>query len=117
MHKPKETVCRISGIAILLSAVLYLFAPSVAPWIMAVSVLAFSAVTVLSPYPGKSFRGKRLFNFQVISCVLMIVGAYLMFRKNNLWALSMMIGALFLLYSGVMISRELHKEGPMGDNE
>jgi len=40
-----------------------------------------------------------------------------MFRKNNLWALSMMIGAVFLLYSGVMISRELHKERSMGGNE
>lgn len=117
MHKSKETVYQISGIVILISAVLYLFAPSVAPWIMAVSVLAFSAVTALSPYPGKSIRGKRLFNFQVIACLLMIVGAYLMFRKNNLWALSMMIGAFLLLYSGVMISRELHKERSMGGNE
>jgi len=99
MHKSKETIYQISGIVILISAVLYLFAPLVAPWIMAVSVLIFSGVTALSPYPGKSVRGKRLFNL------------------NNLWALSMMIGAVFLLYSGVMISRELHKERSMGGNE
>ncbi|HHV86220.1 MAG TPA: hypothetical protein GXX42_10490 [Petrimonas sp.] len=115
MHNSKETIYQISGILILISAVLYLFAPSVAPWIMAVSVLAFSAVTALSPYPGKSIRGKRLFNFQVVSCVLMIVATYLMFRNNNLWALLMIIGAVFLLYSGIMIPRELNKERAMGE--
>ncbi len=115
MHNSKETIYQISGILILISAVLYLFTPSVAPWIMAVSVLAFSAVTALSPYPGKSIRGKRLFNFQVVSCVLMIVATYLMFRNNNLWALLMIIGAVFLLYSGIMIPRELNKERAMGE--
>ncbi|MEA5043260.1 MAG: hypothetical protein VB075_01590 [Petrimonas sp.] len=115
MHNSKETIYQISGILILISAVLYLFAPSVAPWVMAVSVLAFSAVTALSPYPGKSIRGKRLFNFQVVSCVLMIVATYLMFRNNNLWALLMIIGAVFLLYSGIMIPRELNKERAMGE--
>lgn len=117
MHKSKEIVYQISSIVILISAVLYLFAPLVASWIMAVSVLTFSGITVHSPYPGKSIRGKRLFNFQVISCVLMIVATYLMFKKNNLWALSMMIGAVFLLYSGIMMSRELHKERLTGGNE
>ena len=115
MHNSKETIYQISGILILISAVLYLFIPSVAPWIMAISVLAFSAVTALSPYPGKSIRGKRLFNFQVFSCVLMIVATYLMFRNNNLWALLMIIGAVFLLYSGIMIPRELNKERSMGE--
>ena len=110
MYKSKEIVYQISGIVILLSALLYLFLPSVAPWVMAVSVVAFSAATAFSPYPGKSIRGKRLFNFQVISCVLMMVAAYLMFRKNNLWVLSMLSGAIFLLYSGIMIPRELRKE-------
>jgi hypothetical protein len=46
----------------------------------------------------------------VISCALMMVAAYLMFRKNNLWVLSMLSGAIFLLYSGIMIPRELRKE-------
>ncbi len=114
MRNSKETVYQISGILILISAVLYLFVPAIAPWIMAVSVLTFSAVTALSPYTGNSIRGKRLFNFQVFSCVLMIVATYLMFRSNNLWALSMIIGAIFLLYAAIMIPRELEKEKSSG---
>lgn len=110
MRNPKETIYQISGVLILISSVLYLFIPTIAPWILAISVLVFSAVTALSPYPGKSIRGKRLFNFQIFSCMLMIVSTYLMFRNNNLWALSMIIAAFLLFYSGIMIPKELEKE-------
>lgn len=62
----KDILFRIAASGILFSALLYLFAPFVAPWIMALSVLIFSALTVTKPYPGKSIRGgKRLFNFQI----------------------------------------------------
>ncbi len=116
MRNSKETIYQISGILILISAILYLFIPLVAPWIMAISVLAFSVITALSPYPGKSIRGKRLFNFQIFACMLMIVSTYLMFRNNNLWTLSMIIGAIFLLYSAITIPKELEKEKSRKDN-
>lgn len=103
-------VLRISAILVLLSAAMYIVIPKVAPWSMAVSVVIFSVCTVLSPYPGKSIRGKRLFHFQVFSTVLMIVSAYLMFRQRNEWALVLLCGAVFMLYAVVMIPRELEKE-------
>jgi len=106
----KDILFRIAGIGILFSALLYLFAPFVAPWIMALSVLIFSALTVTKPYPGKSIRGKRLFNFQIFSCALMIVATYLMFRQRNEWALAMIAGAVFLLYAAITIPRDLEKE-------
>ena len=112
MNNLKETVYRISAVLILVSAALYLFLPAIAPWILSLAVLAFSAVTATSPYPGKSIRGKRLFNFQVFSCVFMIVSTFLMFRNNNLWALIMLVGAIFLLYSAIMLPKELEKEKP-----
>jgi len=107
---PNDMLLRISALFILLSAALYLVIPTVAPWIMAVSVALFAARTVASPYPGKSIRGKRLFHFQVFSTVLMIVATYLMFRQRNEWALVMLCGAVFMLYAGVMIPRELESE-------
>jgi phosphatidylserine synthase len=110
MHKSKETIYQISGIVILISAVLYLFAPLVAPWIMAVSVLIFSGVTALSPYPGKSVRGKRLFNFQVFACVLMVVATFLMYKERNEWPLLLLISAIFLFYSSIVLQKELDKE-------
>ena len=110
MHPVKDVIFRISGILIFLSAVLFLFLPAVAPWVMALSVAAFSVITFTNPYPGKSIRGKRLFNFQLFSCISMIIATYLMFRERNEWVLAMIVGAIFLLYASVMIPRELEKE-------
>lgn len=110
MHRIKDVLFRISGILILLSAALYLFIPTAATWVMAFSVAIFSIITITNPYPGKSIRGKRLFNFQLFSCILMIVATYLMFREHNEWVLAMITGAIFLLYAAIMIPRELEKE-------
>lgn len=99
-----------SGILILFSAILYMFSPEIAPWIMSISVLIFSLITMTNPYPGKSIRGKRLFNFQVFSCLLMIAATYLMFRNRNEWALVMILGAFFMLYAVIAIPKELDKE-------
>ena len=106
----KDKIFQISGILILFSAILYLFSPDIAPWIMSVSVLIFSLITMKNPYPGKSIRGKRLFNFQIFSCLLMIASTYLMFKHRNEWPLVMIIGALFMLYAVIAIPKELDKE-------
>lgn len=110
MLRVKDVLFRISGILILLSAALYLFIPAAAAWIMALSVMIFTAITLTNPYPGKSIRGKRLFNFQLFACIFMIVATYLMFRERNEWVLAMVAGAIFLLYAVIMIPRELEKE-------
>jgi len=73
-------------------------------------VVVFTVVTVTTPYPGKSLRGRRLFNFQVIACLLMIVSAYLMFKQRNEWPLFMMIGAILLLYAAILMPKVLEGE-------
>ncbi len=110
MHSTKDLLLRISAIFILLSAVLHLFVPAVAPWIMTFAVALFSVLTVTNPYPGKSIRGKRLFNFQLFSCLLMVAATYLMFRQRNEWALAMLVAAVFMLYASIVIPKELDKE-------
>ena len=106
----KSILFKISGVLILLSALLYMFYPAGAPWIMAFSVAVFSAITVTNPYPGKSIRGKRLFNLQILSCLLMIAATYLMFKNRSEWVLVMVAGAVFLLYSAFVLPIELDKE-------
>jgi hypothetical protein len=110
MHDIKDILFRLSAVIILFSAALYLFAPAIAPWTMAFAVALFSAITATHPYPGKSTRGKRLFTFQVFSCVLMVVATYLMFRQRNEWVLVMISGAVFLFYAAIVIPKELEKE-------
>ena len=106
----KSVLYKISGVLILVSAIMYMSYPVIAPWIMAFSVALFSVITVTSPYPGKSIRGKRLFNLQILSCLLMIVASYLMFKNRSEWVLIMVAGAVFLLYSSFVLPRELEKE-------
>ena len=106
----KEIVFQVAGILILLSALSYFFVPTVAPWIMVFSVAVFTSIIATTPYPGKSIRGKRLFNFQIFGCLLMVVSTYLMFRQRNEWALLMIIAAVFFLYASIVIPKELEKE-------
>jgi len=106
----KDFLFRLSGMLILLSVAFYMFLPDLAPWIMSVSVLIFSAITISNPYPGKSVRGKRLFNFQIFSCLLMIAATYLMFKQRNEWVLLMIAAAIFMLYAVIAIPKELDKE-------
>lgn len=110
MNKYKDFVYKASAVLILSAAVLYLFLPFVAAWVMAVSVVVYSITTALSPYPGKSIRGKRLFNFQLISCLLMFTAVYFMFQYNHVWVLAMLAAAIFLLYAAVFIPKELKKD-------
>lgn len=110
MNKIKDTVFRISGVIILLAAAGYRFIPTVVPWIMGVGVITFTVITILTPYPGKSNRGKRLYNFQLLSCAFMAVSTYFMFRQRNEWPMVMLIAMVFLFYSALMLPKELEKE-------
>lgn len=113
----KSTLYKASALLILVFTVLYSFQPTIAVWGMVVSVSLFSAITVTNPYPGKSIRGKRLFNFQVLACVLMVVATYLMYIKRNEWPVLLLISAIFLLYSSFMLEKELYKENHKEPNK
>lgn len=106
----KNLLYKISGILILISLLIHLIYPVVAPWIMAVSVAMFSVITVTSPYPGKSIRGKRLYNLRILSCLFMIAATYLMFRQRPEWVLVLVAGAVFMLYSSFVLPKELKNE-------
>ena len=101
---------KISAVLILVAAILYYFMPAVAGWIMVFAVATFIVFTAKNPYPGKSIRGRRLFGLQVFACMLMAVAAYLMHRQLDKWVLPMIVAAFLLLYSAIIIPRELEKE-------
>lgn len=117
MYKYKDFVYKVSGILILTALVLYLFLPLPATWLMAISVVAFTVATALSPYPGRSIRGKRLYNFQLISCLFMFVAVYFMFQNNNVWILAMLAAAIFMLYAAIVIPIELKKDKLNDENK
>lgn len=106
----KSILYKISGLLILVFTIGYSFIPKVSVWGMVMSVSLFSAITLSTPYPGKSIRGKRLFNFQVIACLLMVVATFLMYKERNEWPVLLLISAIFLFYSAFALQKELDKE-------
>lgn len=110
MTKLKNTLYKISALFILVFTAAYMYVPTISVWGMLVSVSLFSAITISNPYPGKSVRGKRLFNFQVFACVLMVVATYLMYIGRNEWPLLLLISALFLFYSNHVLQKILDEE-------
>lgn len=112
----KSLLYKASAILILVFTVIYSFQPTIAVWGMVVGVSMFSAITLTTPYPGKSIRGKRLFNFQVFACVLLVVATFLMYKQRNEWPVLLLISAIFLFYSSIVLQKELEKE-QIGDDK
>lgn len=106
----KSLLYKASAILILIFTIVYSFKPTIAVWGMVVGVGLFSAITLTNPYPGNSIRGKRLFNFQVIACLLLIVATFFMYKGRNEWPVFLLISAILLLYSSIVIQKELDKE-------
>lgn len=109
-QKTKDTVYFISAMLVLFAAVTYYFNPNIARYIMVPGVVGLGIVVFMSPYPGKSLRGKRLFNMQVFAVLLMAVSACLMFMMMNQWVVPLLIAGILILYSSVLLPKELEKE-------
>lgn len=106
----KSILYKVAALSILVFTVAFSFIPSVAVWGMVVSVSLFSAITLTTPYPGKSIRGKRLFSLQVIACLLMVVATFLMYKGRNEWPVLLLISAFLFFYSSIVLPKELEKE-------
>ncbi|MBK5719667.1 hypothetical protein JGH11_02150 [Dysgonomonas sp. Marseille-P4677] len=109
-HKLKNTFFQISAILILLAAIVYYFDTTIAKYIMVVGVAGFAATTFTTPYPGKSLRGKRLFNIQIFAVLLMAVSSFLMFKNMSEWVVTLLIAAILTLYATVALSMAYKKE-------
>lgn len=115
-EKVKDIVFQISAILILFAAVFFSVNPAVAPYILAIGVAGFGAVTFTRPYPGKSIRGKRLFNIQILAVVLMAVAAFLMFRNMGEWIYALLVSAILTLYCSIVLPR-VYKNEEQDDNK
>lgn len=108
--KAKDFIYKLSAILILIAAVSYLFNETVATYIMIAGVLGFAVTTFLSPYPGDSIRGKRLYNMQIFGIAFMAMGCYLMYEKMTAWIIAMLIAAVLILYSSILLPKTYAKE-------
>lgn len=106
----KDFIFKVSAILILIAVCAYLFNPFVASCIMIIGVIGFTITTFMTPYPGKSIRGKRLYNIQILGIVFMIVATYLMFERWNEWVVPMFIAGVLISYSSILLPKVYENE-------
>lgn len=108
--KIKTVVYQLSALLIILSAIIHNFDATVAKYSMIIGVAGYASTTFLTPYPGKSLRGKRLFNIQILAVLLMAVSAYLMYVDYSGWVVTLFIAAILTLYCAIILPRVYKKE-------
>ncbi|WP_242034335.1 hypothetical protein [Dysgonomonas sp. BGC7] len=108
--KTKNIFFQIAAILILIAASMYSFNTIIAKYMMIVGVAGFAAVVFTSPYKGKSLRGKRMFNIQILAVLLMAVSTYLMFVDMSAWPVTLLIAALLTLYCSIILPKIYNKE-------
>ena len=99
---------------------------SLAPYIYALGAIGFTSMQMLQRYDGPSITIRRLRRIMLLSDVLYLVSAVLMFASQgnvfhldhltylqyvyNKWVITLLIAAILQLYTTHRISHELEKE-------
>ncbi len=117
----------VSGAVLMMAgAALWMMFKSLAPWIFAVGALAFVAMQVQQRYEGDNFTIQRLRRIMLMSDVLLILTAALMFADDgnpfgldhltwlnyihNNWMVLLLLAAVIQLYTVFRMDSELKKE-------
>ncbi|MBO7108603.1 MAG: hypothetical protein J6V97_00770 [Prevotella sp.] len=117
----------VSGAVLMVAgAALWMMFKSLAPWIFAVGALAFVAMQVQQRYEGDNFTIQRLRRIMLMSDVLLILTAALMFADDgnpfgldhltwlnyihNNWMVLLLLAAVIQLYTVFRMDSELKKE-------
>ena len=117
----------VSGAVLMVAgAALWMMFKSLAPWIFAVGALAFVAMQVQQRYEGDNFTIQRLRRIMLMSDVLLILTAALMFADDgnpfgldhltwlnyihNNWMVLLLLAAVIQFYTVFRMDSELKKE-------
>ena len=127
LNKTQNIIFLVGGLMMVIGAGASLFAWSWAPYLYAIGAICFTAMQMLQRYEGKNFTIRRLRRMMLISDLLFLLAALLMFANmgNFLqlsqvdyvqyvykkWVIVLLIAAILQLYSSHRIGHELEKEG------
>lgn len=126
LSKLQNAILAIGALLMLAGAAMGMFLKDVAPYIFAVGAVAFVAMQVQQRYEGDNFTIQRLRRIMLMSDVLLILAAALMFADygnpfgldqltwlnyiHNNWVVVLLIAAVLQLYTVLRIDAELQKE-------
>ena len=116
----------VGGLLMVVASGASLFLQSWAPYVFAPGALMFAAMQMRQRYDGPNFNIRRLRRMMLLSDVLFLVAALLMFANQgnyfglshidyvqyvyNKWVVVLLIAAILQLYSSHRIWHELQKE-------
>ena len=126
LSKFQITVFLVGGLLMVIGAGASLFSCAWAPYVFAPGALCYVSMQMLQRYDGPSFTIRRLRRIMLLSDVLFLVSAVLMFASQgnvfhldhltylqyvyNKWVITLLIAAILQLYTTHRISHELEKE-------
>ena len=126
LNKLQTAIFLLGGFLMAVGAGTTLLGWGSAPYIFAIGAVGFSSMQMLQRYEGQNFTIRRLLRMMLISDVLFLVAALLMFASKgnflglsyityieyvyNKWVVVLLIAALLQLYSMHRIGSELEKE-------
>lgn len=126
LNKIESIVMVVGALLMVVGAVMGLFKLSWFPFVYAVGAIGFASMQMLQRYEGRNLTIKRLRGIMVLSDVLFLFTAVLMFAnqgnalgldwiyylnyiKNN-WVVLLLLAAILQLYTTYRIDHELEKE-------
>ena len=126
LSKLQNIIFLVGGLLMVIGAGSSLLMWSWAPYVFAIGALGFASMQMLQRYEGRNVTIRRLRRMMLLSDVLFLVAALLMFANQgnyfglshinyvqyiyNKWVIVLLIAAILQLYSSHRIGHELQKE-------
>ena len=126
LNKIQTAIFLLGGLLMAVGAGTTLLGWGSAPYIYALGALGFASMQLLQRYEGTNFTIRRLRRMQMLSDVLFLVAALLLFANRgnifglsyityieyvyNKWVIVLLIAAMLQLYSMHRLGSELEKE-------
>jgi len=95
-----------SGILVLSGAILYLTHWYYATYLFAVGAAGIAVCYLTVPYKHLDFRMRRLYRFNVIAGIAMIVASVFMFKQRMEWVAFLFVAAILQLYTSFVGPKE-----------
>lgn len=128
LNKLETALLLIGGLLMVVGSGASLFRQSWAPYVFAPGALLFAAMQMRQSYEGTNFTIRRLRRIMLISDVLFLMAALMMFANqanflgldfliyikyvHNNWIVVLLLAAVLQLYTSHRIANELEKENP-----
>ncbi|MBQ9230761.1 MAG: hypothetical protein IJ190_06200 [Prevotella sp.] len=126
LSKIETLLMLLGGMLMVIGSGASLFVQSWAPYVFAPGALLFAAIQMRQTYEGTNFTIRRLRRIMLISDVLFLIAALMMFASqanflsldflvyikyvHNNWIVILLVAAILQLYTSHRIANELEKE-------